>query len=73
MMDIDKFKIFNDSYGHLVGDLLMQKLGEILRDQTRTGDIACRFGGDEFMVVMPGVTAEVARFILPRRLAATGL
>lgn len=61
MLDVDLFKNFNDSYGHAVGDLVLQALGRALNENTRLGDIVCRYGGDEFVVVFPGASAEVAR------------
>ncbi|MCW5874452.1 MAG: diguanylate cyclase [Anaerolineales bacterium] len=61
MLDIDLFKSFNDTYGHAVGDQVLQALGRTLNENTRTGDIVCRYGGDEFVVVFPGATAETAR------------
>jgi diguanylate cyclase (GGDEF)-like protein/PAS domain S-box-containing protein len=54
MIDIDGFKAFNDTYGHDAGDLLLKKLGEILLSDVRGSDISCRFGGEEFLIVMPG-------------------
>ncbi len=54
MIDIDGFKAFNDTYGHDAGDLLLKKLGEILLSEVRGSDISCRFGGEEFLIVMPG-------------------
>ncbi len=60
MIDIDRFKQVNDAYSHQAGDLMLQRLGEVLGKRTRYSDIACRFGGDEFVVVMPGTAQEVA-------------
>jgi diguanylate cyclase (GGDEF)-like protein/PAS domain S-box-containing protein len=60
MMDIDHFKAFNDMYGHEAGDDVLQALGQLLRAQTRTGDIACRYGGEEFVIIMPGTSCAVA-------------
>ncbi|NPV75713.1 MAG: PAS domain S-box protein [Anaerolineae bacterium] len=53
MMDIDHFKIFNDSYGHDVGDHLLQSLGIYLLRNIRGEDVACRYGGEEFVLVLP--------------------
>jgi diguanylate cyclase (GGDEF)-like protein/PAS domain S-box-containing protein len=54
MMDIDGFKAFNDTYGHDAGDLLLRELGEFLSSEVRSSDISCRYGGEEFLIVMPG-------------------
>lgn len=53
MLDIDHFKRFNDEHGHGAGDALLTRVGEVLRTLTRGEDIACRYGGEEFTVVMP--------------------
>ena len=58
MMDIDGFKAFNDTHGHDAGDLLLRKLGEFLRSEVRSSDISCRYGGEEFLIVMPGALLE---------------
>ena len=60
MMDVDRFKSINDRYGHQAGDLVLQNLGKMLMENTRMSDIACRYGGDEMLVVMPGATEEAA-------------
>jgi diguanylate cyclase (GGDEF)-like protein len=54
MIDIYDFKRINDSFGHLAGDELLQTVGNVLRQTVRTTDIIVRYGGDEFVVVMPG-------------------
>jgi diguanylate cyclase (GGDEF)-like protein/PAS domain S-box-containing protein len=61
MLDLDHFKVFNDTYGHDVGDMMLKQLGKLLTTQVRAGDIACRFGGEEFVVVMPKASLSVAR------------
>ncbi|HPH96448.1 MAG TPA: diguanylate cyclase [Anaerolineaceae bacterium] len=53
MVDIDRFKTFNDTYGHEVGDVVLSKLGEYLLHNMRSEDIACRYGGEEFLLILP--------------------
>jgi len=60
MMDIDRFKLVNDTHGHKAGDQVLQALGRIIRSHVRGSDIPCRFGGEEFVIVMPETTVEVA-------------
>jgi diguanylate cyclase (GGDEF)-like protein len=55
MIDIDHFKQVNDTYGHAAGDKALVILADLLRTHTRLGDIACRYGGEEFLVIMPQV------------------
>lgn len=56
MMDLDNFKHFNDTYGHAAGDEMLRKLGTFLRTHIRSADIACRYGGEEFVVILPGAS-----------------
>ena len=60
MMDIDRFKLVNDTYGHKAGDQVLKTLGRIIRSHVRGSDIPCRFGGEEFVVVLPETTVETA-------------
>jgi len=60
MMDLDLFKEYNDTFGHSGGDDLLRALGTLIKSQIRVEDIACRFGGEEFMLIMPGTTLGVA-------------
>ena len=53
MLDLDGFKQFNDSFGHGPGDALLREFGRVLREHLRKSDISCRFGGDEFVLVLP--------------------
>ena len=67
MLDVDNFKIFNDTWGHAAGDEILRELGSLLLRQVRGEDIACRYGGDEFILILPdasqGVTHERADLI----------
>lgn len=58
LIDIDNFKLLNDSMGHDAGDLFLARLGQIFRSQIRPTDYACRFGGDEFAAIMPATEME---------------
>jgi diguanylate cyclase (GGDEF)-like protein/PAS domain S-box-containing protein len=61
MIDIDYFKRFNDTYGHAVGDRLLCELSNFLQHKIRGEDIACRYGGEEFILIMPDISLEVAQ------------
>ncbi|OVZ66256.1 hypothetical protein CDO46_01765 [Pigmentiphaga sp. NML030171] len=60
LLDLDTFKAINDTYGHAAGDATLAEIGRIIRDCTRTGDMAWRLGGDEFAILMPGTPAAGA-------------
>jgi diguanylate cyclase (GGDEF)-like protein len=57
--DIDKFKTFNDAYGHLCGDEVLKLFAGYLAHALRPGDICCRYGGEEFLMLLPGMPLSV--------------
>ena len=57
-LDLDKFKLVNDTYGHLMGDFVLREISQIIRDTIRTSDIPGRYGGEEFVVIMVNTDAE---------------
>ena len=61
MIDIDYFKQYNDTHGHAVGDALLYELGHFLQRNIRGEDIACRYGGEEFTLIMPDISLEIAQ------------
>jgi diguanylate cyclase (GGDEF)-like protein len=61
MFDIDHFKRLNDTYGHEAGDLVLRELGVLFRRHTRSEDIACRYGGEEFLLIMPEAFLETVK------------
>jgi diguanylate cyclase (GGDEF)-like protein/putative nucleotidyltransferase with HDIG domain len=61
LMDLDRFKFVNDFYGHLEGDLVLQRVGHILETNCRRSDVVARYGGDEFVILMPETSMEQAR------------
>jgi diguanylate cyclase (GGDEF)-like protein len=66
MIDVDDFKRVNDSHGHLAGDTILRDVGDILRRSVRVFDVCARFGGEEFVIIMPGSTSENAMRIAER-------
>ena len=61
MLDIDHFKQVNDTYGHEAGDVVLKALADVLMHHSRRGDFCCRYGGEEFVVVMPNIILSVAQ------------
>ena len=59
MIDLDDFKIYNDTFGHRVGDVVLKTAAKVIREGIRKSDIIIRYGGDEFLLVMPDISAEV--------------
>jgi diguanylate cyclase (GGDEF)-like protein len=53
LLDLDHFKAFNDGFGHGAGDELLRRLGALMREHLRSGDVACRYGGEEFLLILP--------------------
>jgi diguanylate cyclase (GGDEF)-like protein len=72
MIDIDHFKRFNDTYGHALGDALLRDLGALLRANVRGSDIACRYGGEEFILLLPDASRDVTRERAERIRAGAG-
>ncbi len=64
--DVDNFKAINDSYGHLSGDKVLQSLAELMTGTVRTLDVVGRYGGDEFMLILPNTDKEIASAIIDR-------
>lgn len=60
IMDLDNFKQFNDTYGHKCGDVILQAFANFLVEHTRRGDVICRYGGEEFVTLMPNAPLEIS-------------
>lgn len=61
LLDLDNFKQINDTLGHSAGDIVLRELGRFLASQFRQSDVACRFGGDEFVIILPDTSLEITR------------
>jgi diguanylate cyclase (GGDEF)-like protein len=61
MIDLDHFKEINDTYGHPVGDEVLETMGDLIRDKTRTSDVSGRYGGEEFCLVLPETPEDGAK------------
>jgi two-component system cell cycle response regulator len=66
LLDVDRFKQYNDTYGHVEGDQILIKLGEVIRECLRKSDTAYRYGGDEFMALLPETRANEAGKVAER-------
>lgn len=66
MLDLDNFKKVNDTYGHQIGDQVLRTLSHLLRQRLRKSDVVGRYGGEEFIVIFPNTTAEVACAVLDK-------
>ena len=71
ILDLDRFKLVNDTYGHAAGDDVLSEFSKRLQTNVRTMDLVARMGGEEFMVIMPDVTSELAGEIAERIRSAT--
>jgi len=60
MIDIDHFKQLNDTYGHPAGDEIIRRVGRLIQSRARSGDLPCRYGGEEFLLVLPNMTLATA-------------
>ena len=60
MIDVDQFKRVNDEFGHELGDAVLRALGRLLRGSSRASDIPCRYGGEEFLLILPEAEPTVA-------------
>ncbi len=69
LLDIDHFKRVNDEYGHLVGDRVLRKVAQLLLTHLRRYDAICRYGGEEFLLCLPGANRELAAEIMGRHRA----
>jgi diguanylate cyclase (GGDEF)-like protein len=61
LLDVDRFKQVNDRFGHEAGDMLLRALGTLLQASSRGSDIACRYGGEEFVLILPETSLETAQ------------
>ncbi len=60
ILDIDHFKPLNDTYGHMAGDTVLRRIGELLKENSRASDVVGRWGGEEFLVICPHTDVEGA-------------
>jgi diguanylate cyclase (GGDEF)-like protein len=70
LIDLDHFKLVNDTYGHQAGDQILQRFATLLTQMLRRSDVVCRHGGEEFVAVMPDIDGDTAQAVLGRLLEA---
>ena len=66
MIDVDHFKLFNDRYGHVEGDVCLRRVGKLLEDVKGSDDLPARYGGEEFTLLMPGAESRQALEVAER-------
>lgn len=69
MIDIDQFKSYNDSFGHLEGDKLLRTLAKVIKQNVRETDVVCRYAGDEFAVILPETELDLAKITAEKIIA----
>jgi diguanylate cyclase (GGDEF)-like protein len=72
LLDIDHFKVLNDTYGHALGDAVLKKIADVLGETLRKGDVLARYGGEEFVVLLPQSTYQGAQEFAQRVWKAVG-